>query len=243
MPRKRKGQPENYYKAFPTALRSLIEDRGITHQVLAEQLGKSRQAISYYCDGSSSPDWETLVKIAGFFSVSVDYLLGLAEEQTSDQAIQAVCRYTGLSASSAEYLHAHRASNKGFLTRLIDDILQISGIGSTVPDLVLRSAQALSLAAQASDFVETKCDIDNRIAYASHHKGCQYVISAQDAAEFYLMQAVEITRSEVENTITDMCKDAATFIANWQGDDGAEFFQWIKVDDSELPEDLSITAN
>ncbi len=186
---------------------------------------------------------EYLRCFADFYGVSTDYLLGIAEDPVPDQNIQAVCRYTGLSAFSAEYLHAHKASNKGFLTRLVDDIIHIRGIDSTVPDLVLRSAQALSLAAQASDFVETKCDMDNRIAYASHHKGCQYVISAQDAAKFYLMQAIEITKSEVENTITGMCKDAATFIANWQGDDEAEFFQWIKVDDSELPENLSSIDN
>lgn len=104
MPRKRKGQPETYFKAFPTALRNLIEDHGITHQTLADQLGKSRQAISYYCDGSSSPDWETIVQIANYFSVSTDYLLGCTDVKSKDIEIQAICSATGLSEPAVCYL-------------------------------------------------------------------------------------------------------------------------------------------
>lgn len=77
MPRKRneqKEQNENYSKAFPTVMRQLMQKT--TQAELAAYLSKTRQSITYYCDGSSSPDWETLVKIADFFDVSTDYLLG-----------------------------------------------------------------------------------------------------------------------------------------------------------------------
>ena len=77
MPRKRneqKEQNENYSKAFPTVMRQLMQTT--TQAELAGYLSKTRQSITYYCDGSSSPDWETLVKIADYFDVSTDYLLG-----------------------------------------------------------------------------------------------------------------------------------------------------------------------
>ena len=80
MPRKRKEQPDNFNKAFPIAMRKLMERDAITQNELAEHLGKTRQSISYYCDGSSSPDWETIVKIADYFNVSSDYLLGRTED-------------------------------------------------------------------------------------------------------------------------------------------------------------------
>ena len=80
MPRNRKEQTDNYNKAFPTALRKLMDCRKTTQNELAEHLNKTRQAISYYCDGSSSPDWETLVKIADFFNVSTDYILGRTDD-------------------------------------------------------------------------------------------------------------------------------------------------------------------
>ena len=68
-------QPDNdsYKKVFPCQLRNLMENT--THQELADYLGKTRQAVSYYLDGSSSPDWETIVKISDYFDVSIDYLL------------------------------------------------------------------------------------------------------------------------------------------------------------------------
>ena len=80
MPRKRKTQPDNYNKAFPSAMRTLMEQKGTTQNELAEFLQKTRQSVSYYCDGSSSPDWETLVKIADYFDVSTDYLLGRTQD-------------------------------------------------------------------------------------------------------------------------------------------------------------------
>lgn len=78
MPRSQKNKSGGYDKAFPRSLRGLLETNGTTKKDLATHLNKSGQAISYYCDGTSSPDWETIVEIAKFFSVSTDYLLGLA---------------------------------------------------------------------------------------------------------------------------------------------------------------------
>lgn len=80
MPRKRKEQPDNFNKAFPVAMRKLMEQKAITQNELAEYLGKTRQSVSYYCDGSSSPDWETVAKIADYFNVSTDYLLGRTKD-------------------------------------------------------------------------------------------------------------------------------------------------------------------
>jgi transcriptional regulator with XRE-family HTH domain len=80
MPRKKKLETDNYYKAFPVAMRKLMNQRNITQNELAVHLGKTRQSISYYCDGSSSPDWETIAKIADYFCVSTDYLLGLTDD-------------------------------------------------------------------------------------------------------------------------------------------------------------------
>lgn len=47
-----------------------------THQDMANMLGISRQAYSFYESGKRQPDFETLQKLADFFDVSVDYLLG-----------------------------------------------------------------------------------------------------------------------------------------------------------------------
>ena len=96
MPRKRKTEPKSFYKAFPTAMRTLMGIHGTTQNELADYLQRTRQSISYYCDGSSSPDWETLVKIADYFDVSTDYLLGRTDTKKPDINIQAITALTGL---------------------------------------------------------------------------------------------------------------------------------------------------
>ena len=74
MPRKQIRHPENYSKAFPSRLRILMDDFSITQQTLADYIGVSRQSVSCYCDGSTYPDWETIVKIADHFEISTDWL-------------------------------------------------------------------------------------------------------------------------------------------------------------------------
>lgn len=105
MPRKKNEQSANYNKAFPKNLRTLMEEKGATQNELANHLGKTRQAISYYCDGSSSPDWETLVQTARFFNVSADYLLGISKVKSPSTELRSIVEYTGLSEKSIQFLH------------------------------------------------------------------------------------------------------------------------------------------
>ncbi|MCA1021824.1 helix-turn-helix domain-containing protein [Halobacillus litoralis] len=47
---------------------------------LAEKLGFSRGKYSNYEQGKRSPDYETLARIADFYDVTIDYLLGRTDE-------------------------------------------------------------------------------------------------------------------------------------------------------------------
>lgn len=95
----RKSMPthETEKEIFPTRLRDLMSREPKTSQLtLAEYLGITRQAVSNYMTGQSSPDWKTLAKIATFFQVSADYLLGLSQTQSTNMTLQAACEYTKL---------------------------------------------------------------------------------------------------------------------------------------------------
>lgn len=59
----------------------LREQNNITQKQLAEYLGMTRQGYAHYEQGDREPDPTTLIKLADFFSVSVDYLL---ERETTD---------------------------------------------------------------------------------------------------------------------------------------------------------------
>lgn len=73
---------------FPEKLKSLRNRKGITQQELANNVEVSRTAIAGYESLGKEPSFEVLSKIANFFNVSVDYLLGLSDyENPSNKPI------------------------------------------------------------------------------------------------------------------------------------------------------------
>lgn len=60
-------------------LKSLRTARGLTQQQLADSVGISRVNYTRYETGASSPDYETLIKIADFYDVSLDSLFNRKE--------------------------------------------------------------------------------------------------------------------------------------------------------------------
>ncbi len=64
---------------FGKTLRYLRNEKGITEEELGQILGYSNQTISFWEIGRREPDLDTIVKIAKFFDVTSDFLLGLKE--------------------------------------------------------------------------------------------------------------------------------------------------------------------
>lgn len=60
-------------------LRELRLEQGISQRRLGEMLGFSNQAVSTWECGMREPDCDSLIELAKFFNVSVDFLLGLSE--------------------------------------------------------------------------------------------------------------------------------------------------------------------
>lgn len=71
---------------FKERLVKLRTDKGLSQYDLAKALGLSRGQLSNYELGTRQPDNATLIKIANFFDVSTDYLLGRTDipNATSD---------------------------------------------------------------------------------------------------------------------------------------------------------------
>lgn len=69
------GNFQNIFKRLRTSSR-------LTQAEMAEKLGISRSTIGMYETGAREPDFETLEKIADFFNVDTDYLLGRTEKNS-----------------------------------------------------------------------------------------------------------------------------------------------------------------
>jgi transcriptional regulator with XRE-family HTH domain len=57
-------------------LREVRKKKGLTQKQVAEHIGITQNAYSYWETGRNKIDNESLNKLADFFGVSVDYLLG-----------------------------------------------------------------------------------------------------------------------------------------------------------------------
>jgi transcriptional regulator with XRE-family HTH domain len=61
----------------------LREKNAFTQEELSSKLGISRAALSHYETSRREPDYNTINKIASFFNVSIDYLLGRTDKSDS----------------------------------------------------------------------------------------------------------------------------------------------------------------
>lgn len=62
-------------------LKALRKERRLTQKELAAEFSTTDSNISGWESGKWQPDLETLIKLADFFGVTVDYLLGREEQK------------------------------------------------------------------------------------------------------------------------------------------------------------------
>lgn len=65
-------------------LKEIRKSRGVTQLKLAMDLNISQNTISRYETGEREADYATLIRLADYFNVSIDYLL----ERTNDPTFQ-----------------------------------------------------------------------------------------------------------------------------------------------------------
>lgn len=57
-------------------MKKIRESLNLTQVKVANDLKLSRQVYNFYENGKRNPDMQTLIKIADYYNVSIDYLLG-----------------------------------------------------------------------------------------------------------------------------------------------------------------------
>ena len=63
-------------------IKQLRQEKGLKQEELAKEFGIAQQTISNYEKGIREPDISTLKKMADFFDVSLDFLLGKTDIKT-----------------------------------------------------------------------------------------------------------------------------------------------------------------
>lgn len=81
---------------FPSRLRELRKEKGVSQDQLSKELGVSKSTIGLYETGDTLPDAKTLRDLAVYFEVSADWLLGITETRNQDISIRQICEKIGL---------------------------------------------------------------------------------------------------------------------------------------------------
>ena len=90
---------------FGENLKKLRKSRGMTQSELGGHIGLSKAVISKYETGLGYPSYDVLIRIAKFFGVTTDYLLGIAGDRSMD--------ISGLTDSQADALQRLVAEFRG----------------------------------------------------------------------------------------------------------------------------------
>jgi len=62
-----------------TRIRELREEKELTQKQLGKEMGVALNTISNWERGTREPDIATIIKLAEFFEVTTDYLLGVTD--------------------------------------------------------------------------------------------------------------------------------------------------------------------
>lgn len=199
MPRKRTKTPANFDKAFPSQLRKLFEETGHTQSELADFIKQtcnkekfSRQAVAYYYNGSSSPDWETLVAIAKFFNVSLDYLTDSTKPKTVDPNVKMICEYTGLSEEAVEALHG--ASLHSLNTIFEAEPGQLIALHACIHN---------ALSGYKNDNRFAKCLEGHEDLYIAIRESGGDILAPSDLMDYYIEQAGNTLKEIIRNAVQE----------------------------------------
>ena len=105
---------------FPERLKGIIGERDVTLRELVKRIGVSLGILSDWQNGNKKPKVESVIKLATYFNVSTDYLLGLTDVRSVDDSVQAVARKTGLSENAIDILSKMSQSDIDKLSKLIE---------------------------------------------------------------------------------------------------------------------------
>lgn len=147
---------------FKKRFSELRYETGLSQVKLGKLLKLSPATIGYYENGDRVPDIVTAARIANYFSVSVDYLLGLSDVRSTEQDIKNICKATGLSENAADGLISAAEWGEPALTKTINFLLS-----ELASDLNCADKIESGIVAQLKTYLYTTCN-DNRTYSVSY---------------------------------------------------------------------------
>jgi transcriptional regulator with XRE-family HTH domain len=114
---------------------TLRDECGESQDDVAKGIGESRETIRNWEVGTRKVKAESIVKLAKYFGVSSDYLLGLSDTKSTDESVKIACETTKLSEQAIKYITLFSCQSNGKET--------IEGLNMLLEDPTLYQALAL----------------------------------------------------------------------------------------------------
>jgi len=230
MPRVKKNSYDQYNCPFATRLRLLMDSPGMNQQKLADFIGVTRQAVSAYSLGISLPDIDKFEKIADFFDVSTEYLLGRTEVMKADMEKQAISDVLQLSEKAIDKIYGLQkdfrleqniennrklsVKEKEPIAEMFSDWLEFVDLDELMSNLYNTVKSAAD--AQNSGYYPERYMLDEESKTAIYDLKQQGYVTLfpteqmdlyeQKAAKVFI-QSVESLQSEAINTVIEVCKE------------------------------------
>ena len=149
--------------SFDAILKKLRKDRNATQKEVSQAIGADQQTLRRYESGERKPDTEMLLRIAKYYNVSADYLLGLSENSTVEPDMKAAVKCTGLSQKAIEGLQDHLTAELEQLDRRITEPLETLLCSDRFYDILLQLRILQNTSAQFNDTDDIKrIDLDDK---------------------------------------------------------------------------------
>lgn len=186
---------------FKNRLTQLRKEKGVTRQIAADNLEISRASLEYYEKGLRNPDICVLARIAEYYNVSADYLIGLSDVKSIDpkKQLNIACEYTGLSEESITELHAISFEH---LFKLSSDIIE-----KLIINLIRKKNFHSKVAGAVLDIYRTgKPDLSEQdygelLALAFKHGYCLF--GADEITEYWKTMLSSILYSAVNEALEE----------------------------------------
>ena len=222
MGRVKKNTADGYDSSFATRLRELMETPDISQAKVAEHVGVTRQAISSYSLGTSVPDIDKLVRIAEFFNVSTEYLLGRTEIKKVDATKQAAAEYLDL---SEEAIDAIRLLRFGSMEQNFINDFKLTAQMEPLADIFSAWLEAVDLSKLLSDLYRAvrvcmeysqrgkhperyELNTEDKKAIRDVQDMGYVVLSLSEQLDFYTQSAEEVFRKSVDRLLDETIKVA-----------------------------------
>ena len=154
---------------------------------MAKDLDVSLGVLSDWQNGNKPPRGDSIAKLAKYFGVSADYLLGLTEAQTVDTDLRAVADYTGLTENAilalkdSEMFEYYDRSQKKILSDMLSDESCLHQIVNSIY-LYLKATE--EQVHEAEELLKGEAELDLRDADSSDMELCLF--RASRAVEDYM---------------------------------------------------------